>query len=145
MTPLAGWMAEATVLVEALTPPDRTNYPFREGDGKRKNLGQRSFHWEPPLRGPAILQNATSTHAEWEVDLVLLLKATGRSTPALAASVANDVNLVTRAFERAIQGGTWTTTGLWGVLMDDEVAAETLESGDVLLTFTFRVETQETD
>ena len=141
-TPLAAWMVEASVQLEAIN----TTPAFHEVDGRRKAQADRSFSWGEPSRGETLLYNSAATHVEWEVPLVLRIGSAGKSRTAMAADVANTQNLVARMFEVRTQGGAWTTTGLWSVLLD-ETDTDRLGDGhgDVEVTFTFLVETSETD
>ena len=146
MTPLAAWMSEASALIEAIDPDDRDHVPFRETDGRRKVTGGRTFYWDEPQRGEAILLNNAATHVAWTVDLVLILESAGRSRTDMRNTVANDTNQVARVFERAIQAGSWATAGLWSVIQDGSPTVERQADGhgDVTITFTFIVETSET-
>lgn len=143
MSVISTWMAEATTVLEALTPNDRTQYTFREVDGRREPSGHRQFRWSQPQRGPVSMMNASVSYVDWTVDLKVLIKAFGRGGPEEAAALADDTNQIARAFEARTQGGNWTTTNR-GVLMDDFVDLEDLDNGDTMATFTFQVQTAET-
>lgn len=141
-TPVVALMQQVATLWQAATPPDRPDVPYRNVPSLDVKDGfDRTFTWEFPVREGTRSEggDGQTTQVEWELSARIFLTYEGRGD--LAFSVANEVNLLSRVIERET---TWPQ-GVLTVITDRVDNIEQLPSEDVLITFVFRVLSEETD
>lgn len=117
---------------EALTPPDRTDVPYRQLDGRnprRGTSGHRKFMFEPPVQTTPLMEHGGGgVLVEWSLVYQVRFDGAGLDMAEHFEAVGTELNLLARTLD-AIE--TWPE-GVWSVITKDTAIAEIEEGGDAV-------------